>query len=325
MMLDNPSPGIDDLIGVLGRLRIFQYLEVTGIILFLYDYGVTVIDEIRFIWAGQWNLACFIFLITRYLPFVDTALTIVQQFSGSPSPGVCLGLYTARSWLYFFGLLVSECVLIFRTYVICDNSKIVAWGFTTLLAMMAAGGAYFIQRPLRSTQFTPSPAPVAYPGCVAKGSDDVLRSFLIFAAYELAIMLFTWYKVARYNMRHESILMRTLGWDGLISYGSMFGTSILNVIVLRTAPPELEFSLIVIQRSIHAIISSRLIIRLREAAFAQQWSAAHGISTRSLERFRDQIPTNGGILLEPIQFHVSSIVLNGIHGTEPSHGDVYSP
>jgi len=284
-------------------MRTFQYLQVVGIAMLLYDYILTFIDEIEAIWNRKRNFSTIIFFITRYFPVLDTGLLFAQQYSVDPTARVCNALYNAKSYLYLFGIGASDCVLILRTYVIYDNDKRVAFVLTLLLVLACTIGGYFISVFVGSLQFlSPSPFPTAFPGCfVVSASNRLFLAYLFAGVYELGIMIFTWFKVIGKNKHRGSTLMNAVVWDGFVFYSFMFGISAVNIVVLLGAPPELQPSLVTIHRSIHAILSGRLIIRLRLIAARNQFPSRHGLSSASRERSRGADSAPEDIELKPIQ------------------------
>jgi hypothetical protein len=70
--------------GFLSMSRRYDYIHpssVTAICvaLFVYDYSLTLTREIDFIWFSRWNVIKVVFLMQRYLPFLDL---VVVSFVG---------------------------------------------------------------------------------------------------------------------------------------------------------------------------------------------------------------------------------------------------
>lgn len=51
------------------------------IIIQAYDYGITFDSELSLIWAAPWSLVKALFLLTRYLPFVEMVLILCSTAS----------------------------------------------------------------------------------------------------------------------------------------------------------------------------------------------------------------------------------------------------
>ncbi|KAG8742328.1 hypothetical protein FRC12_015394 [Ceratobasidium sp. 428] len=50
----------------LSHVRASRYLSAAGYVLLLYDYLLTLPDEVRLIWPTSWSLVKVLFLINRY-------------------------------------------------------------------------------------------------------------------------------------------------------------------------------------------------------------------------------------------------------------------
>lgn len=46
-----------------------------------FDYILTVHHEIEYIWESKWNLVKILFLLTRYLPFIDCVVVFIRKFA----------------------------------------------------------------------------------------------------------------------------------------------------------------------------------------------------------------------------------------------------
>jgi hypothetical protein len=52
--------------------------------LILYDYLLTLTREIDLVWFSQWNIIKIVFLVQRYVPFIDgILLAIAGKFASS--------------------------------------------------------------------------------------------------------------------------------------------------------------------------------------------------------------------------------------------------
>lgn len=47
---------------------------VASVALFVYDYAITFGMEVELIWMSPWNVMKILYLIQRYMPFVDSAI-----------------------------------------------------------------------------------------------------------------------------------------------------------------------------------------------------------------------------------------------------------
>ncbi|EEB92503.1 hypothetical protein MPER_08975 [Moniliophthora perniciosa FA553] len=77
--------------------------------LVIYDYIITLPDEIDLIWSARWNLTKVLYLLQRYMPFVDTvALVLHNDFTPGLGYQQCRNTYDVSGWMFVVGIALSE-------------------------------------------------------------------------------------------------------------------------------------------------------------------------------------------------------------------------
>ncbi|KIK81727.1 hypothetical protein PAXRUDRAFT_832652 [Paxillus rubicundulus Ve08.2h10] len=64
------------------QLQFSKYLNVAAVAAFLFDYCLTFSSEVHHVWGRKWEMTRIVFTISRYLPFVASAMTC---YSSLPS------------------------------------------------------------------------------------------------------------------------------------------------------------------------------------------------------------------------------------------------
>ncbi|KAJ3498770.1 hypothetical protein NLJ89_g10175 [Agrocybe chaxingu] len=82
--------------------------------------------KINHIWMQPWTFGTGIFLVNRYLPFVDTSLVLYLQFT-TTHIDMCNKYYRVSTWLIAVGLMVSELILLMRTYAMWQRRRIILY------------------------------------------------------------------------------------------------------------------------------------------------------------------------------------------------------
>lgn len=60
--------------------QLTQSLSVAASAVFVYDYLLTFPMEVELIWGSRWNAIKIIFIVQRYMPFIDTCfLTLYRE------------------------------------------------------------------------------------------------------------------------------------------------------------------------------------------------------------------------------------------------------
>ncbi|KAF7370137.1 hypothetical protein MSAN_00643900 [Mycena sanguinolenta] len=179
---------------------------------------------------------------------------------------MCQRLNAVGTWFTAGGIIVSEAILVLRTYAIFNSSKKI---LVFLLAMaVILGGVTFptLVIFLRSVQFGQPPIGII------NGCYPVSRSKIVFVAY-IAILLFetiivalTVYSGLIHYRRESSPLIKVLYRDSLFFFLCIFSITLANVLVAElTSSADLLDRL---QASIHSIVSTRIIFHLRQELYA---------------------------------------------------------
>jgi len=119
---------------------------------------------------------------------------------------------------------------------------------------------------LNSLQYGAPPLPTVV-GChPTQGSDILFADFVLLMIHETTVMILTlWVGVRR--LRHSrSRLVTTLYKDGIFYFISLFLISAGNIVVLVAGPPEYVDLLNTFQRVLHSILSTRILLHVRQAA-----------------------------------------------------------
>jgi len=212
-------------------------------------------------------MSTIIFLASRYLPFVDSGFLLFSLFASDPSNSSCKIAFEVRSSLYFFGIWISEWILVLRTYAIWNRNKIIGTSMFSLLLAVGAVCSFYMSKTLKNTEFGRSPSSSALPGCFAvAGSSDVSKLFIFAFAFETVILFLTLYKLAQQRKYGNSRLLQSTTNNGIVVYLCLLASTTINLTLLYTFPPELEGGLVTLHRILHAVLTERLILHIRKAA-----------------------------------------------------------
>ncbi|THU76894.1 hypothetical protein K435DRAFT_615340, partial [Dendrothele bispora CBS 962.96] len=168
-----------------------SWLAVSAGTLILYDYFLTIGREIELIWFSDWNAVKVLYLIQRYLSFVDViVLTFYHRFGTDMAPDVCHKVYMTKAFLMTFGLAVSEAILSIRTWAMWKDYRLVnlvipvyftgAWIACTVFAFLFANSIGLI--------YAPSPG---LNGCWAISGNNylLLGSWFLFLTFESGLII----------------------------------------------------------------------------------------------------------------------------------------
>jgi len=272
------------------EIVIFQNLEIVGFFdlasatLILYNYVLTLRDEIEYFWGVKWTGVTLLFFATRYLPFIDVGIFLTHQILDSPSPHLCSVLDHINGWSFMIGITVADIILMVRTWAIWNRTPRIAGVLVVIFLATFIPMYYCLYLFLNSVQFARDPLK-EFTGCFISSASPILfGSYALLMAFETIIFTMTLVKAWRSHKNVQSTLLRTLYRDGLLFYFYLMAISILNVLVLIFAPREMANMLAFMHRTLHALLSGSILINLRraradigngtEATKATNWSVA---------------------------------------------------
>lgn len=248
--------------------RVTNYMDVISCCLTIYDWMLTLGREVELVWLSPWSPVKILFLVTRYTPFIELGFVVWPLATNDISPRACYVDYQWTAWTNITGILFAEVILMLRTWAVYDRRRSVGfflafWTIATWVPNLASVGIF-----LQSLKFGPLPALEDAPGVgchVVAGSSILFISWVMIIVSEAAaLLLMLFVAIREYRLGRDSDLFKTVFRDGTIFYLYLFAFSTANVIVVLTTPAGLINLLSIAERMVHSILTSRIILRLRE-------------------------------------------------------------
>ncbi|PFH52180.1 hypothetical protein AMATHDRAFT_57535 [Amanita thiersii Skay4041] len=261
------------LITALEHKKVISYANVASIALLAYDYLLTFDLEVSFVWNTPWGVVTGLYYITRYLPFIDIAVVLYQQFKPDLSPTACLRANETFSWFFTSGLAIAEIILTLRTWAICGKG--VPLSIILILLYIGLWVPAFINMNafLKTIVFGSLPIPLHIPsvGCILlKGSSRLFINWVLIMCYDACMCaLLAMRAWSIFRSGGKSRLLVIVYRDGIIYYIYLFGLSLLNVILIFKLPADYLPLLSSPVRVIHALLTARVVLHAREQAQIQ--------------------------------------------------------
>ncbi|EKM52271.1 uncharacterized protein PHACADRAFT_211543 [Phanerochaete carnosa HHB-10118-sp] len=255
-----------DTITATARHQVVRYTAVVSMTVLVTDWMYLFSEELEHIWSRKWSFAEFLYLFTRYMPFIDVSISLVYYLSPTISPETCLVNYATGTWLLVVGFAIAELILVWRTYAIWQKSKKIMWTVGIVWTIVVLANIPILTIFTRSLNFGPQPLP-QIPGCnLVNASDIAFGSFFSVLLMEIVVVTLTVYKGVQDVRRSSSALVLIMYRDGVLYFVCLLVMSLGNVLVILAAPVEYFDLLINLTRVLHAILCCRVILHLRQAA-----------------------------------------------------------
>jgi len=226
----------------------------------------------QYIWKSPWSLGKCLYIASRYFAFADVYVHLQMSFDSGWTPKDCLATSRYIPWFSVIGAVIAEAILIARTFAIYERS----YKILTYLVCLRLGTLIptlkLINDYNRGLKFVESPAPGFSP-CVSSGDDPakIWLAYLFIAILDCNIVALTIWKAGSQwkSGLTGRRLISTLYRDGVAYFMVLCLVSIANVVLLNVQHNMLYFDFLVLfQRVVQAILSSRIIINIRKAVGA---------------------------------------------------------
>ncbi|KAF7292765.1 hypothetical protein MIND_01175000 [Mycena indigotica] len=250
------------------RMQTVRYMHVVDLTILLFDYGLTLDAEVSLIWDSRWTFSKALYLMSRYSPAFDVPILLYYSTVNNIPFKQCAQLQAASSWGTVFGIAVAEAILVLRTYALSGRKRGVLVFFTTLWIIGISASIVLLALFERTVTYGPPPSSFI-PGCYLVEGDVIYAGipFIIVLINDTIIMAYTLW-IGLKNYRHtRNPLIVTLYRDGVTYYLILCAISALNVAIMLQAPSVTAQLFNTFLRVIHSILSTRILLHVREAKF----------------------------------------------------------
>lgn len=257
---------IEALTKYVASARVVTSFDVLGVTIFVYDYFLTLGMEVEFVWSSKWGFMKVLYLLQRYLPFLDSVcLCLMHQLSADIDTRVCLIVERARGWLMIIGFALSELILTLRAWAVWERSMRVGIFLSVLFTLTLAAELAVTRLFLHGLRFSEKPYP-EFVGCFITGANHLVSFnwivLMIYEAVTLVLMIIP--AIAAYRNGGNIPFYHVIYRDGLMVYVYLFTFSIINVVVVNTLPEEYIDLLSSVERVLHSMLTSRVILEVRQ-------------------------------------------------------------
>ncbi|KAF9448157.1 hypothetical protein P691DRAFT_801270 [Macrolepiota fuliginosa MF-IS2] len=247
------------------------------------DWLLTFELEVSLIWKARWNTSKILYLLARYLPFIDTSVVMYHQFGNALPVTVCKITYEYAAWMFIVGMACAELILTLRTWAVWEKDKRLTYGLPVLFGATWMTGFFIMGFYLRSTIHQASPVPQVL-GCIVRDTSAILSAcYILLMAYDACILFLMIIRgISVFRSGGDSRFMRVVYRDGIIYYIYLFGLSLFNTVVILKLPSDYVNLLVMVERVMHSVLACRVILHIRHQGRVQQWTRQFGESSRSL-------------------------------------------
>ncbi|KAL4260312.1 DUF6533 domain-containing protein [Pleurotus pulmonarius] len=248
--------------------------QVSSAVILVYDYFLTLPDEIQYVWPTHWSLGKVLYLSSKYFIIVIFLAELRWIASYNASEAECRASNTILHYSCILAVIAAENILTLRVWALWHQRRWVTIMLGCLCTVGIALGFKDISTGYRSELYLTdyAKASLSYPGCATVGDDRTASatSYITVLTHETVIFLLMAFDGVRvYSSMPISSMMYTFYEDGFVYYVVLLAISIINMIVSLTQPVEFINLFYPTQVALHSTLSSRLFLNLRRSFHGQ--------------------------------------------------------
>ncbi|KAJ3877819.1 hypothetical protein F5051DRAFT_373848 [Lentinula edodes] len=228
--------------------------------------------EIKFVWNTKLRPLNVLYILQRYMPFIDTiAFASTASLVRPMNPDTCRVLVNISGWMSLAGIALTEVVLTVRTWALWENDSRLSFGLPIFFVCCWAPSFYILNVFLQTQTFIPSPFPQEF-GCTYLGGQSVFYlCWVLLTVYEAGMLLLMLIPAIKsFRSGRWFALTRIVYRDGITYYIVLFAWSAMNVVtIILLSHTALETLFNSYQRVIHTVLTSRAILHMRRQSHWQ--------------------------------------------------------
>ncbi|KAG1734172.1 hypothetical protein EDB19DRAFT_1174939 [Suillus lakei] len=180
-----------DVVAAAKSLQIFTYIYASMATFWTYDYACSIREEGIFLLCSRRNRVKFLYVVTRYVPFLLFAAHLYLNFAPDETSNTCQFVNNICSTFSLISIVCSECFFILRTYALWNNDKIVLAAMLSTFAAVIIGSMVALFSATATAPFETSSI-LGITGCYqSSGSVGLFIPFLLLFGLELMIISLT--------------------------------------------------------------------------------------------------------------------------------------
>jgi len=258
-----------------------------------YDVLCTLDEEVAYVWPSPWSLGKGLYLVNRYLPFVDIIglIHLVTRHNTADQCRIENGIVTCQlvflpsllslptgyffSGVMFFRVLFAEMILMIRTYAIWDRRRSILITFCGLGLFAGIPSIMLTHFAMASVNYVEAPSYMT--GCMTDRLKGQFTgaSFILLVVTETTTVVLTMIKAAQHLRHSRSTWVSKMYTDGLLFYIYISTLSITNVFLMLFV--KSAGWLYPLQSIFHSLFCSRVLMLI-----FQQHARLHADSSDSL-------------------------------------------
>jgi len=197
--------------------------------LMVYEWMITLDEEVKYFWTGRWDVSRILFLMNRYLPLLIMVMSLICFSVQDPTPEFCRRMLQATFIMSILSIGIIQGMLVVRVWYLFSNSRPVR--IAIIMGFMASilASFYFVVMSARKLSILEKIHSVI--GCRAARPDNFWRIFLPSLVLHTVLYVLTALRALK-NRRliKQAPMLKRLLRDGGFFYFVVFVSATLTTI-----------------------------------------------------------------------------------------------
>lgn len=279
-------------------LRIWKSAHLASFVVLVWDWLISIDDEVEWIWKRRRNMFTVLWLVIRYLPILLFPVPILMAFQTDWARRTCERLAFMPTLLVCTGMLYAHSIFLLRTWALYNRSSRV------LLILSCALGieALFLFLCLIDQHVViPPPGHGCLPGSPRLAFGVMAWvSPLLFDTLVFALTLTKTLRFVRDEGSNSSLFYIFLR-DGVVYYAVMFLCYLITICTYFIAPPILKDMNASISVGLTLVMTARLLLSMRKAVQRPDDKDLLSVSGSHVATFAERTRAYVGTLVAEIE------------------------
>jgi len=267
-----------------------RYLSAASVTFLLYDYSLTLREEVRLVWSRPLGFMQVLFLFSRYFALANVLLVAhIASGMATYSTKFCKGWVIEAAISFLLSVATGHFILIMRLYALYDQKKnilrILQITFVFTYAIAFAFGVLTVTELESNILWLPL---IAHE-CILTTRPRFLVGFWApQVVFELFMFVLTVVNAAERPRRAQSKLMAVLNRDGFIYFFVVFGIRFVNLVLSTLPNPNYDLMITYFTWAVTITTLSRMILKVESMREEASRSPGYLTGTFELEEHEDR-------------------------------------
>lgn len=237
--------------------------------IFLYEFLITLSDEVKLIWPSGCGPATILYYASRYTVIPEICVQMIFLFGYLSTPQFSMGI----------GVILGQGIIVLRTWAIWDGSRTLIWCLSSVSVIVVGNHLYLSAEYISKTEVVASSTKLPHArGCsVVTSHNRLYVGWVLLCAYDIVLICLTIFKylqerAAKARLGGASLgrtapnLTASLYRDAFTYFTLILAFALANLTVTLLVPVQYRMLLYGTERIIYTCLACRIIINLRAAA-----------------------------------------------------------